>query len=394
MKMLKIMPLKKCLEKRGKTKNIALFFISIVLIFLMLKATTTFATTKDINPESYNRLFFVLFINNNENPFWRLTKIAAEKAAKDLNINLQVVSLNNNPLRPLRVLSTLLSSPRKPDAILFSNMKNTGRSILELLEKHKIHSFIYDNGFPANDKIGLPGSEFLFWQAELLSNNEAASRKLTLELIDTARQNNQGELPLSLIALEGSPSSEVNAERLRGMYNALKTNQGNIIIKQVFRTHWDPKHAKNATLSAHRRYPKTSLIWAANDEIAISATNAMIELGRVPGKDVFISGFDRLPRTLQRIEQGEIVNSYGGQYMSAAWGIVYMFDFYNGFNLAHRSMEFPLTDRRTFSPVRYDKEIRQAQFEKINFKIFSKTLTPTTAPYDFLLPPEEVKTSQ
>lgn len=328
-------------------------------------------------------LYFVLFVNDENSDFWKLTEQAARAAAQDLGVELQVISLNNNPLRPVRALSALVNASKKPNAVLFSNLKNTGKAVLKILERHRIHSFIFHNGFAASDQIGLPGSTYLFWQAELLSNNEYASRRLTQDLIEAALNQFGPSEKLSMITLEGSSSSEVNAERLLGMYDILKQYKDRIAIKQVFPTNWNTAHARNAVLASYRRYPDIRLIWAANDAMALSATKASIEIGKKPGEDIFIAGFDRLPETQHAINQGQIVNSYGGHYMSAAWGIIYMYDFFNGYNLAHRSIMLPLFGHKE-TGLPFEQQIRQGDFERIDFTHFSKTLTPSNSTYLFL----------
>ena len=89
-----------------------------------------------LSKRSDKSLYFVLLTNSEHSEFWRLTEQAAQKAAKDLGIELQVISLNGNPLRPVRVLSALVNAPKKPNAVLFSNMKNTGKAVLEMLFRH------------------------------------------------------------------------------------------------------------------------------------------------------------------------------------------------------------------------------------------------------------------
>ncbi|MAC47836.1 MAG: hypothetical protein CMI12_13425 [Oceanospirillum sp.] len=328
-------------------------------------------------------LYFVLLTNNEQSEFWRLTEQAAKKAANDLGIELQVIPLNGNPLRPVRIISSLVNAPKKPNAVLFSNMKNTGKAVLEILENHRIHSFIFDNGFAASDQIGLPGREYRFWQAELLSDNEVSSRKLTQDLIEAGLSRFTASDPLPMIAMEGNPSSEVNAERLLGMYDTLKKYKSAVTVKQVFRTRWSTKHARNAVLATFQRYPDVKLIWAASDDMAISAAKTLLEIGKKPGEDVFIAGFDRLPKVLDYIDKGQIVNSYGGHYMAAAWGVIYMYDFFNGFNLAHRSMQLPMFSHKS-TGIPFETKIRLGNFEEVDFTQFSKTLAPSVQSYPFL----------
>lgn len=327
---------------------------------------------------------FVLMINDSDTQFWQLSQNAALAAAKDLGIELQIINLKNNPLRPIRVLSTLLSSNQMPDAVIFSNLKNTGDDILKQLEQHKIKSFVFDNGFAPEQKVGNPGEQFRFWQGQLLSHNQDASKALTHQLIDTALQRLSP--PLHIIALEGAPSAYVNRERLLGFYDAINDYGKQVTLDQVFTTHWQRKDARNAVLAAKQRYPDARLFWAANDEVAMSAADTLIELGEKPGETVFIVGFDRLPLIEKRLRKGHILDSYGGQYMSAAWAVIYMFDHLNGYNNAPRSMRLPLSSAYATSTMPFDAQIRAGHFNEIDFKVFSKKYGLSDQDYPFLLP--------
>lgn len=331
-----------------------------------------------------HKLSFVLMVNNNDSQFWLLSQNAALAAAKDLGVELQVINLKNNPLRPMRVLSTLLASNRVPDAVIFSNFKNTGDDILKRLEQYKIKSFVFDNGFAPEQRVGEPGKQFHYWQGQLLSYNQEASKRLTKELIETGLK--VLPTPLRIVALEGAPSAYVNRERLLGFYDAVNDYGKQVVVEQVFTTHWRRKDTRNAVLAAKQRYPNAQLFWAASDEIAISAIDTLVELGEEPGLDTFVVGFDRLPLIEKRLQKGQILNSYGGHYMSAAWAVIYMFDHLNGFNPEPRSMRLPLIGAHETSGLIFDSQIREGHFSDINFKIYSKKYGLSHQDYPFLAP--------
>ncbi len=284
----------------------------------------------------------VLLINQSENPFWSQVKKSAEKAANDLNLELQVIAINNNPLRPVRVLSALLNSSHKPSAVLFPNIKNTGKAILDLLEQHQVYSIVYDNGFTPKDNIGVPGQFYQHWVGQIDAGNYEASRQLTQELLNQALIMFPDQRPLPMVVLEGRTASRANAQRLLGMFDALMTYNKQVEIRQIFRTRYDTQHARDATLTAHRRYPGVRVIWAANDAMALSVTEAVKETGLIPGKDVLITGFDLLPEAQEKIKTGELFNSYGGHALSAAWGLVYLHDILHDSSYKYRRLAVPL----------------------------------------------------
>jgi len=322
-------------------------------------------------------LHVVLMINEPLNDFWRLSKQAALQAAKELNIVLNVIELNNNPLHPIRALSALVNSSQKPDAVLFSNMKNTGKAVLDLLEKHHVHSIIYDNGFSPKEGIGQPGERYNYWLGQITVDNYNASQRLTHELIEKALDLYPDQQPISMIALDGDAISQTNAQRLLGMFDALVDQSGRVDLKQIFNTRYNPKHAYNALLIAKQRYPELRLIWAANDDMALAAIEAAKSIGLEPGKDILIIGFDLTPKAQAHIKQGELLNSYGGHYLAASWALVYLKDVMEGVTPGYLTLHIPL-----FSGLgelkNTDQQLqRDFRFSELVFKSFSKASNQT-----------------
>lgn len=345
----------------------------VLILSISLVVALSSATWADNLPATdVRKLHFVLLINDEKAPFWQLTRQAADKAAQDLGIKLEVIPLGNNPLRPVRTLNTLLSTDYKPDAVLFSNLKHTGQHLLNLLEQHQIYSMVFDNGFSIDDQMGSPGDNYQFWKAQLLSGNELASRRITQELIEKGLSNPDFEKPLSMIALEGAPASDVSNERLSGLKKTLREYAGMVQLHHVFPTNWEPDNARDAVLSASRRYPGVNLIWSSNDDMAISAARAIAETGKMPGEDVYITGFDLTPEADKYIRSGRLLNSYGGHYMSAAWSIIYMYDFFQGFNQQPASMQLSMISHRHEWKIPFEEDMRSGQFDTIDFTQFSK----------------------
>lgn len=329
------------------TRILSFHFILAIFLLLSLTGTsrampiekggTTAPRWSDTHP-----LHVVLLVSNKQNPFWQMVETAAVKAASDLQIKLQVIDINGNPLRPVRVLSSLVNSSHKPDAVLFPNIKNTGKAVLELLEKHKIYSVIYDNGFSPKDNMGNPGQYYRYWLGEVEVNNYEASRQLTREVIESALKRFPNHRPLPMVVFDGGSSSRASAQRLLGMFDALVDYKEQVEIRQIFRTRYNPSHAYTATISATQRYPEIRVIWSANDAMALRSIEALKELNKSPGQDILVTGFDLLPEARKKIEQKELFNSYGGHFMAAAWGLVYLHDQLKAQTPDYRKLMIPL----------------------------------------------------
>ncbi len=374
-------------EKPTATGLATTHYLMLALLILFLSLSSV-ATAMPLEKPETNTPYWsethplqvVLMVNNKQNPFWHLVEQATVKAASDLNINLQVVDTNNNPLRPVRVLSSLVNSSHKPDAVLFPNMKNTGKAILELLEKHKIYSVIYDNGFSPRDNMGKPGQHYRYWLGEIVVNNYEASRQLTHELIDEALKRFPDQRPLPMVVLDGSPSSRAAAQRLLGMFDALVSYKDQVDIQQIFHTRYNPTHAYTATISAKQRYPEIRVIWTANDAMALKAIEALETIDISPGRDILVSGFDLLPQAREQIEQKALFNSYGGHFMSAAWGLVYLYDQLNGQTLDYRELNIPLYSGKAPLKIPVPDEdderrvLSDTHFSDIDFSLYSHHL--------------------
>lgn len=361
-----------------RLKLLSLLFLTLVLHSL---SKPLYAETQTDTPATrLVPLQVVLLINNPENPFWNQVQQLADKAALDLGIELKVISIKGNPLRPVRALSALINSSRKPDAVIFPNIKNTGKAVLDLLEKHRIYSVIYDNGFPAKDRMGRPGEHYQFWLGQIAVGNYEASQKLTRELFEQALTQFPLQRPIPMIVLEGRAASQSGSQRLLGMFDTLVDFKDKVQIRQIFHTQYDPAHAHNATLTAKQRYPDIRIIWAANDAMALSAANAVYELGLKPGRDILITGFDLVPEARDKIRDGDIFNSYGDHAISAAWGLVYLNDFFEGRAARYQTLTVPMRSGRIQSKDSAD----EPKSPSIDFTRYR--LQPGQNSYSFTLP--------
>ena len=106
-------------------------------------------------------------------------------------------------------------------------------------------------------------------------------------------------------------------------------------------------------------------------------------MGLKPGQDLLISGFDLLPQTRAHIREKNIFNSYGGHYMSAAWGLVYLYDLLHTHAPNYGKLTLPLfSGRHTLSSPEQpaqgipdffsDQEIRAFDFSRYSLFLSSE----------------------
>ena len=123
-----------------------------------------------------------------------------------------------------------------------------------------------------------------------------------------------------VLALQGPLSDDSGTHRFQGLQKALKENPG-VQLLDAEVGNWDPQQALNITQTWLAKYPDIDGIWAANDDMALAAVQALKAKG-LNGK-VGVTGTDGVPAMAQAIRDGDVIatevnNGYlQGGYMSA-----------------------------------------------------------------------------
>ena len=135
-----------------------------------------------------------------------------------------------------------------------------------------------------------------------------------------------------------------------------------------------------------KRYPQIGAIWAANDPIALGAIAGAVDVGKIPGKDIFFSGLNWDPLGLEKIQNGEMVTSLGGHFLTGAWALVLLYDHYHGKDFIDEGRELQY---KIFAPIGrqnisyFLSQFGERNWSEIDFRKFSKVLHPNIRRYNF-----------
>jgi len=123
-----------------------------------------------------------------------------------------------------------------------------------------------------------------------------------------------------VLALQGPLSDDAAAHRFQGLQKALKENPDvQLLDAQV--ANWDPQQALSITQTWLAKYKDIDGIWAANDDMALAAVQAL--KAKKMNRKVGVTGTDGVPAMAQAIRSGDVVatmvnNGFlQGGYMSA-----------------------------------------------------------------------------
>lgn len=376
---LKIIPQKKIYSKLIKGGISFLLFVTICSPFLVASSSKKIKITF-INPSAKDDMF------------WGATTSFMKAAAHDLNIKVDVLYANrNNRFKFEKLVIDLLDSPKKPDFIVLGSLKiGIGTHIFDRAEKEKVPIFLFNTDVPQQDKqkVGRPREKYKYWIGHMFPDDEKAGYDEAISLIKIAKHNLlYSENPeIQLVALSGHRDSVASANRNAGLYRALQEHP-EVKLNQLVFANWKPNIASRLSLGLLQRYPRTTIIWTASDGMALGANRGIEKAGKRPGKDILAGGVDWTKDALKSIQAGKLTLSVGGHFMEGGWVLVQLYDYYHGKDFftadkVHRS-QMQIIHSNNVAP--YSKKLGSQDWEKIDFKKFTKTHNSKLKAYDFSL---------
>lgn len=330
------------------------------------------------------------FKSGGNSKFWPVVESIMEFTAKDLGMELQVHEFNNDPVYLIELVNKVIENPEtKPDCILIHNFKNRGEKVLSIAAEFDIPVFFFNAGFKQNSDVGQPRGKYPNWIGLMVPDDEYAGYLLAKELIARAKKmevNSSGII--QMVALEGNRTSEASNKRVAGLKRALAEHP-EVINNQFFHTKWKSDQAKEVFLVTRRRYPETTLFWAASESMAIGVIDGAKELGLTPGRDFITGGVDLLPEHKQYLENGDMAVSVGGHYFEGAWVLVLIHDYFNGIDFgdeggfSYTTKMIPQTKDNFTKLSDIYSALSEESLSTFDFTKLSKTHNPQITKYDF-----------
>lgn len=329
--------------------------------------------------------------NNPTGTFWLSVSAFMQAAANDLDIDLEIIYSERNHILMKEQARSVASRVTPPDVVLVVNEKLAASEMVKIFDKAGIKVFVLLNTFDDSQarEMGKPRAKFPSYLGSLVPDNTAAGYLVARKLFSKARHEGHGAAggKIEVIAINGDYVTPAAIARNVGLQLAVNETEG-IDLRQEFVGQWSRDKAHIQAEGAFLRYPGISVIWAANDPMALGALDAVRKVGKIPGKDVMIGGVNWDLPALLEVRDGGLVVTAGGHFMTGAWALVLLYDYYHGRDFAEIGTELQLPlfnslDRQ--SVVRYLAVFGDGNWGKIDFRKFSKTMNPDLQQYDFSL---------
>jgi ABC-type sugar transport system substrate-binding protein len=328
----------------------------------------------------------VLFLNpgTTDEAFWISYSQFMQAAAKDLGIDLRILYAQRMPELTVAQARLALQGPDRPDYLVFVNEQYVAPQILRLAEGSGVKLFMVNASLTAN-QMSLLG-ERADRLGSLVPNDEEGGYLMLKELIRLHPPVAPGQV-IELLAFSGlkiTPSSQL---REQGMMRALAEHP-EVRLRQLVYGGWTRERAYEQAKLLLRRYPKVSLVWAANDEMAFGAMQAYSETGSVPGKDALFSAINTSPAALQAKVDGRLSVLLGGHFTLGGWALVELHDIDQGVDLSHyggRDRRIPLLQIIDKVQARRMLDMGASPVYGVDFRRLSAKGRPSSYRYPFSL---------
>lgn len=272
----------------------------------------------------------VLFVSPSHagDPFFQYVEQYARIASEDLGLELEVIYGDGNRLLQLQQLESYLKQ-QQPHYIVVQPYSGGTKALMDLLAGYpQLKVITFERILLASEEmsIGVPGQHYSNWIAEIYFDNARASLALSKALLEACRSQAKAGRH-DVIGLNGAHGFE-SEERGR-MIVELSRHDPDYRFQQLVYSQWQRDLAARQSQQLLRRYPKTSVIWAASDWIALGVLDMLNEQA-TESASYCIGGFDWLPEGIAAIQNGQLSASVGGHYMMGAWAMVAVYDHWQG----------------------------------------------------------------
>lgn len=332
------------------------------------------------------------FHPNTENtPFWGKVYDVMVAAADDLGVELHGVISKDNSISVKRSGIELVESLNPGDYLITGYWAVSTAEFIEIAEQRGVRVFIINADFSEeeNKDLGLPRTSFKRWIGHMYADDEQAGYELADSLITQAIKAGKvaKDGKVHVVALYGGDKSVVSESRDRGLRSRVGAFS-DAALDLVMSAMWDSVSAVPITLQMLNQHPEATVVWAASDSMAIGAIEAIESLGKKPGVDIFVGGIDWSDEGIKAVANGAVSTSVGGHFLEGAWSLILLYDYHYGFDFADDPGVSSMTSMHSMTSDTvqdYKEKLNNPDWNRIDFKQFSKKHNPDLEMYDFSL---------
>lgn len=304
------------------------------------------------------------------NPFWDIYLKFCEQGARELGINLVTVNADNKPDNQIKGLEDLAA--QGVDGIIFTPYWETASRGLTIGRDYGDIPVALTDCFPDYPPQGTRFPNYICFVGP---KDEHAGYVMARQLFESMRPNAKGEKVVGII--NGTAGATVAIGRRRGFLKAIEETPDVRLAGEV-NGDFLRETALAAFESLYQGHPDIAGVMCSNDEMATAAIAVVKGAGRVPGRDVLVSGMDLNDNNVVQVRDGEQLFTEGGHWLQGGFALIIMYDWLNGkripANQAYVELEMlPVTRDKV---AQYEREFPGGIPRDFDFKTYSKVYSP------------------
>ena len=309
-----------------------------------------------------------------------------EVTAERLGISLEILACGRSAAVFEAKGRELCRRTETPEYLLLVNENETGVTLLPELAAKGYRILTLSQGFSTADRalLGKPRTQYPNWLGELVPDDCPAGFRLAETLIAEARAKHlqAADGKLHMLAVSG-PFTTASILRLNGLRAAVSAHP-DVVLEEVAPAGWSEDRAFTAGQEMLRRVPQASMVWAANDTMALGATRAVAELRSraLRFEPVLIGGVDWSAFVPDKIRSGEMTVSMGGHFFDGAWALLLLHDYHRGVDFPRLDMQSHLSAMHGANVDRFDTLLRPSTWRSLDLSRFSRALHPANRPFE------------
>ncbi len=330
----------------------------------------------------------VVFLNpgTSTETFWVSYAQFMQAAAKDLGLDLRVRYSERDPQNTLQHAREALQGTERPDYLVLVNEQYIAPQILRMAQGSQVKLLIVNNALTADQLQLLDAGKYPNLMGSITANDEEGGYLMLKELLRQHGPIPAGET-LEMLAFSGAKNTPTAQLREQGLQRALREHP-EVLLRQLVYGEWNRQRAFDQATQMFKRYPQATLVWSANDEMALGAMQALNGSGLAPGKDVLFSAINSSADVLQARLQGRVSALVAGHFTVGGWAMVLLHDDARGVDIqghGGRDRQVRLFQLIDGPQAQRLLDLRSHEGDAVDFRALSAVGKPASYQYPFSL---------
>lgn len=311
--------------------------------------------------------------------------------ASDLNIDIVAYFAEGDRVLYHQQMTAALTGKdldKKVDGIIYMNIKKQDKRFLDTIEAHKTPAMLNICGIDYQ-KVGRPREIYRYLVGQVLQDEVQIGYDLAKSLIDEAlrRKLTAKDGKVHFFAIAGNSVDLAGVDRVKGLDKALSDYADKVVFHQRFHSgNWSADEARILVRTGLKRYPETTVIWGASDDICMGIVSAVKKAGKQSGRDILTGSVDGTLEIVKKVASGEVHCTYSGLFMHSGWATILLYDYLHGIDFREDSGVVVNIASEGITRERAEQIlslISDYDWERIDFTRFSKVHNRELQNYDF-----------